>query len=585
MTATETADLLRRFDQVVAERPEDLAVVGPAATPTSPAVTYAALAARVDRLARAMDRHGVRRGDVVGVCLPRQVDLLASLLAAWRLGAAFVPMDPAYPGARLRAMAVAAGVRTVLAGTSGAPWEAETSTVRVDQLPDDPLTDRALPSVDVTPGEPAYVIFTSGSTGTPKGVQVSRGAVTHLVDSLERVGLYPSEPSRVAWNASVSFDASVQQWVRICRGDTVLLIGDDLRTDPQRLADWLRANGATALDVTPTHWQVLAGAVTQPVRLFVGGEPVPPWLWRDLAARSGPTAVNLYGPTECTVDATAAWITGEDPVIGRPLPGVRAYVLDDDLEPARTGELYLAGPGVADGYRGQPGRTAERFLADPVAADGSRMYRTGDRVHQRPDGAMEYLGRTDRQVKVHGFRIEPGEIEAALVAHPDVAAAAVLPYDDPHRGTILVAYHVGAADGLRDWAADRLPTHLLPASFTALESFPRTVSGKLDLSALPAPRFPAESSTASVGSEVESLIADVWGEVLGRSGVGADDDFFALGGHSLLALHVVAAIRKRLGVRLPSIDIYERPRLRDLAERVAELAATEAVPSTDPGRC
>ena len=575
MLATTDTDPMLRLREVVARRPADLAVVAAEKT-----LTFAELADRIDRLARSLHHHGLRRGDMVGVSLPRRCELLVALLAVWRIGAAFVPMDPGYPPERLRHTAFAAGVRAVLTDGTGAPWPPEIPTIRADQPA--PQVSGPGPADHDDAGltdEPAYVIFTSGSTGMPKGVQVGRKSVAHLVASLEWFGLYPAAGARVAWNASVSFDASIQQWIRVCRGDAVVLVDDELRTDPPRLAAFLAEHGVTDLDVTPSHWQVLRDHLRQPLRLFVGGEPIPPSMWTELSTRDELRAANLYGPTECTVDSTAAWITGDRPTIGPALSGVRTYVLDDALEPAGTGELYIAGPGVAHGYLGQPGRTAERFLADPFAGDGSRMFRTGDRVRRSADGDLEFLGRTDRQVKIHGYRIEPAEIEAALMTHAAVAAAVVSVHDDPHRGRVLVAHYVGDVPTarLREHLAGLLPAFMAPAALVPLQELPRSASGKVDTAALPAPTF-EESGTAQDEGQAplgpaETLIAEIWADVLGRERVHATDDFFDLGGHSLLALHVIAAIKREWGVRLRSTTVYQLPRLCDLAKHVTELTS------------
>ncbi|WP_410638375.1 non-ribosomal peptide synthetase [Amycolatopsis sp. lyj-346] len=579
MPTTADTDLMARLREVVALRPGDLAVVAAGGT-----LTYAELADRIDGLARTLHHHGVGRGDLIGICLPRRGELLVALLAVWRLGAAFVPMDPVYPPERLHHMASTTGMCAVLTDGTAAPSLFGVPAIRVDEsAAEAPEPSPAPRSESGHSDELAYVIFTSGSTGTPLGVQVGRKSLTHLMASLERSGVYPAAGARVAWNASVSFDASVQQWTRVCRGDTIVLLDEEVRRDPQRLAEFLADHGVTDLDVTPSHWQVLRDHVRQPLRLFVGGEPIPPRMWTDLATGDAVRAVNLYGPTECTVDSTAAWITGTRPTIGRALPGVRTYVLGNALEPVRTGELYLAGPGVAHGYRGRPSRTAERFLADPFAGDGSRMYRTGDRVRRSDDGELEFLGRADRQVKIHGFRIEPAEIEAVLATHPGVASAVVVVHDDPHRGRVLVAYCLGAvpAARLREHAAARLPAFMVPAAFVPMRELPRTASGKVDTATLPTPTFEESSEAPGVEDQlpagpVETLIAQIWAELLGREHVHATDDFFALGGHSLLALHVVAAIKREWGVQLPSTTVYQLPRLRDLARHVAKITACRA---------
>jgi acyl-coenzyme A synthetase/AMP-(fatty) acid ligase/acyl carrier protein len=290
-------------------------------------------------------------------------------------------------------------------------------------------------------------------------------------------------------------------------------------------------------------------------------------MWRELA-ESPLEALNLYGPTESTVDATATWITGPGgPHIGVPLAGIRAHVLDDALRPAPAGELYLSGPRLAAGYLGRPGLTADRFVPDPFGPPGTRLYRTGDEVRWSPGGTLEFTGRLDRQVKLRGYRIELGDIESALCDAPGVTAAAVVLRDDQ-----LVAYHVGGgSEEARAAAAAQLPGYMVPAAFVRLDQLPRTPNGKLDTAALPAPA--AEAGGAAPSGVVEELIADVWSEVLGRDRIGADDDFFALGGHSLVALRVVARLKKNFGVPVSTKDVYRHPRLADLAQHVSALGA------------
>jgi acyl-coenzyme A synthetase/AMP-(fatty) acid ligase/acyl carrier protein len=377
----------------------------------------------------------------------------------------------------------------------------------------------------------------------------------------------------VGWNASASFDASVQQWVRVCRGDTVVVLDEEQRRDPVRFGAALAEYAITDVDATPSHWAAVAHAVTTPaLRLFLGGEPVPAALWRrlDAAARAGRLqALNLYGPTECTVDATAGPIEGAEPHIGRPLPGVEVRVLDDRLAEVpvgTTGEVYLSGRGVARGYVNRPGLTAERFVADPFAGDGRRMYRTGDEARWRADGTLEFVGRADRQVKVRGFRVEPGEVEAVISQYRDGCAATVVA-----RGDELVAYCVGEPDlgELRDHVAAHLPAHLVPDHFVRIAAFPLTVNGKLDSARLPEPEAGAARAAGRLPEgEYEELVADVWATVLGQERVFADDDFFALGAHSLMAIRVVSRVKKELGVTLSIRDVYRRPLLCDFAEFV-----------------
>ncbi|MFE7184583.1 non-ribosomal peptide synthetase [Streptomyces erythrochromogenes] len=577
--STVTADLSARLRGVVAAHPGRVAVHA-----VDGSLDFAGLDRRTAALARALRAAGVRRGDRVGVHLARTADLPVALLATWRAGAAYVPLDPAYPAERIAFMAADARLAAVVSADAEPPVPAG-----VPVLPptaDAPAADS--PSVPFAPHplDSAYVIYTSGSTGRPKGVEVPHGAVADLVAALELSGAYRPEPGVVAWNASVSFDASVQQWVRICRGDTLVVVDDAQRAEPARLVRLLAEHGVTDLDLTPSHWQLLreplAGARVP--RLFMGGEPVPARTWRELAdARID--ALNLYGPTECTVDAITTPITGPGPHLGEPLPGVRAYLLDGRLAPVTAagavGELYLAGPGLAHGYPGHPGLTAGRFTADPFATGpGARMYRTGDQARRNADGLLEYVGRVDRQVKLRGFRVELGEVEHALGSLPAVTAAAVTLHEAAPGDHRLAGYVTGAGLRPADLLAElrrTLPAHLVPSTVTVLDALPLTPNGKVDhaaLPALPAPAAPAApaSGPAAQGG-VDEQVAEVWRTVLGVPDIEQTDDFLSLGGHSLAALRVVHLLRRKLNVELQLRDLLDAADLAGFTAAVRRAAA------------
>ncbi|MFD7587155.1 non-ribosomal peptide synthetase [Kitasatospora sp. NPDC059811] len=545
-------DLLHRLRDAVAAHPERTAVLAGTAR-----LDFAELDLRTAALARALRAHGVGRGDRVGVHLARTADLPVALLAVWRAGAAYVPLDPAYPAERLAFMAADARLAALISA-DGLPAAQGVPVLRPDAAGPDTVEGLELPEA-ADPLDPAYVIYTSGSTGLPKGVEVPRGAVAALVEALEATGAYRAEPGVVGWNASVSFDASVQQWARICRGDTVLVIGDEDRADPARVAALLAEHAVTDLDLTPSHWELLREPLTgaRVPRLFMGGEPVPEHTWRELAD-GGIDALNLYGPTECTVDAVTAPISGPGPHLGEPLPGVRLHLLDEKLAPVAdglVGELYLAGPGLAHGYPGRPGLTAGRFVADPTAP-GERMYRTGDQARRGEGGRLEYVGRVDRQVKLRGYRIELGEVEHALARLDGVQAAAVTVHEPAPGDRRLIGYVTGTATAaeLTERLRATLPAHLVPSAITVLDAMPLTPNGKVDHAALPAPAAqpaPAAEETLAEGADgLAEQVAEVWRTVLGLTGVTPTDDFFSLGGHSLAALRVVHLLRRRLGIEL-----------------------------------
>ncbi|MEU6060723.1 non-ribosomal peptide synthetase [Streptomyces sp. NPDC047097] len=594
------ADLLERLAAVPGDR---RAVVA-----RDRALSFDALRAEAMRIAARLTARGIGPESVVALCLPRGADLVAALIGTLTAGAAYLPVDPKLPAERRRYLVEDAGADLVV--TAGPVTAAHQVTVAELTAGEPEAAAAAYAPVPVAPGTLAYVLYTSGSTGRPKGVEIGRGAAAALLAELERTGIVAGEDGtgvggRVGWNASPSFDASVQQWVRICRGDTLVMIDEETRADPALLARFVDEQGLTDLDLTPSHADPLLdllgapgspGAGPRPLTLLVGGEAISPALWRRIGERTADgtvRAVNLYGPTECTVDATAGWIDGTGtPHIGTPLPGLRARVLDGKLNPVppgESGELYLAGPRVGRGYRNRPALTAERFTADSAAdaAPGDRMYRTGDLVRALPDGRLGYLGRADGQVKLRGHRIELPEIEAALAALPPVAEAVAVLREDVHGAPGIVAYYrpaPGAGDatpeGLRARLAAALPAYMVPAALVALDRFPVTVGGKLDRAALPAPGpAPAEPGTADGPAggltHSEQLIAGVWAAVLNAPRIGPEDNFFKLGGHSLLAIKLVSRVRAELGVALPVKAVYAHPRLRDLAIHIDGLIAAQ----------
>ncbi|MEU6485724.1 non-ribosomal peptide synthetase [Streptomyces sp. NPDC046887] len=592
------ADLLERLAAVPGDR---RAVVARDRT-----LSFGALRAEAMRIAARLTARGIGPESVVALCLPRGAELVAALIGTVTAGAAYLPVDPGLPAERRRYLVEDAGADLVV--TAGPVAGADQVTVA--ELTAGEAETATYAPAPVAPGTLAYVIYTSGSTGRPKGVEIGRGAAAALLAELERTGIVTGDGGgdggRVGWNASPSFDASVQQWVRVCRGDTLVMIDEETRADPALLARFVDEQGLTDLDLTPSHADPLLdllgapgalGAGPRPLTLLVGGEAISPALWRRIGERTADgtvRAVNLYGPTECTVDATAGWIDGTGtPHIGTPLPGLRTRVLDEKLNPVppgESGELYLAGPRVGRGYRNRPALTAERFTADSAAdaAPGDRMYRTGDLVRALPDGRLAYLGRADGQVKLRGHRIELPEIEAALAARPEVAEAVAVLREDVHGAPGIVAYYrpaAGAAgdttpEALRAQLAAALPAYMVPAALVALDRFPVTVGGKLDRAALPAPGpAPAEPGTADGPAggltRSEQLIAGVWAAVLNAPRIGPEDNFFKLGGHSLLAIKLVSRVRAELGVALPVKAVYAHPRLRDLAIHIDGLIAAQ----------
>ncbi|MFJ4594491.1 amino acid adenylation domain-containing protein [Kitasatospora sp. NPDC088861] len=547
------------------------------------ALTFAELDARANRLAHRLIAAGVVPGSVVALALPRSVESVVGLLAVLKAGGVYLPLDPSYPAERTAyTLEDAAPVLVLSDGRWPLPEVlAGLSVLDVTDVPGpDGSLSRRLESADA-----AYVIYTSGSTGRPKGVVVSHGSLAALLAGHRMELMAGEERRRVALTASLCFDASWDGVLWMVAGHELHLIGDDLRLDAAALVRHVGTHGLDVVNSTPSFAAQLVeeGLLDAPAPKLVllGGEAVGQALWTRLREAPGTRAYNLYGPTECTVDALVQPLDGADrPVLGRTVAGTAGYVLDEHLNPVPAGvpgELYLAGAGLARGYLGRAALTAERFVASPFA-EGTRMYRTGDLVRRTRDGELEYLGRTDDQVKIRGFRIELGEIEQALTRHPEVAAAVVRPDDS---GSRLVAYLVTDRPldpaGLRAFTAESLPAHMVPAAFVALPALPLTGSGKVDHRALPAPDFAALPAGRPARTPRERLLCTLFAETLGLERVGIDDGFFDLGGHSLLAMKLLSRIRTALGVDLGMRALFEAPTVAGLDRRLDQGPAADAL--------
>lgn len=534
-------------------------------------VSYAELDARVARLATALRRRGVAAGDVVGVRLGRSAGAVVALLAVWRAGAAYLPLDPEYPDERLAFLVRDGGARLVVT---------EEDLAAAAQHDDEEFRPPE-------PSDPAYLIYTSGSAGQPKGGLVEHGALARRVRWMRaEYGLRPGD--RVVGFASLSFDAHAEElYPALTAGASVLLLPDGAITLP----DVLRGPAGrevTVLDLPTAYWHRLTQALDdvswpESLRLvIIGGEQAHAAAVARWRARFGDRVrlVNTYGPTEATIVATACELGAGDgerqPPIGRPVGGTTAYVLGPNGElvpPGVPGELYLGGEGLARGYLGRPALTAGNFVPDPHRP-GSRRYRTADRVRQRADGRLEFLGRLDGQVKVRGFRVEPDEVTAALLRHPGVRQATVTASADR-----LVAYVAGSASPgeLRLHLAATLPPHLVPAAWVPLDTLPLTITGKVDHAALPAPDPARATEFVPPRGEAELLVAGVWGTVLGLDAgrIGALDDFFALGGHSLLAVRVAALVRNAIDAEMPIRTVFDHRTVAELATAVEKLLAEQ----------
>jgi amino acid adenylation domain-containing protein len=550
-------------------------------------MTYAQLEARSRRLAHRLAAEGVRPGARVAVCMERGPEMVVALLAVLRAGAAYVPVDPDQPAERVRRLLDGVAAPVVLTQSRLAELlPADASVIAVDTLPEEEA-ESAAPFVDaaVDPEDIAYVIHTSGSTGTPKGVEVPhRALAAHMAWMRRRFPL--GADGAVLQKTPFGFDASVWEfWAPLLEGARLVMAPPGAHREPARLMDAVRSGAVTTLQMVPSLLAVLVEtpgleACTSLRRVFAGGEALPGELVRRLRTRLDVEVVNLYGPTEACIDASFHVVGAHDssPVapIGRPVDGTRLYVLDAVhrlLPPGAAGELCIGGAGVARGYIGRPALTAEKFVPDAFAGvPGARMYRSGDRVRWGADGALEFLGRADLQVKVRGVRVEPGEVEAALAALPGVGAAAVVARED-RPGDVRLAAYVAPADSaappepdaLRRALAAVLPDAMVPSAFVVLDRLPLTPSGKTDRRALPAPGEAAGAEFVEPATATERVLAEIWSEVLGVERVGADDSFFALGGHSLLAVQAATRIRAALGVDVPLRTLFDEPRLRGLA--------------------
>jgi amino acid adenylation domain-containing protein len=619
------------FEEQVRRQPD-----APALVCGDDALDYAELNRRANQVAHRLRALGVKPDDRVAICAERSLAMVIGLLGVLKAGGAYVPLDPAAPSARLAHMladCAPAAVLTQSALRAAAAGLGERGVPPALLVLDDGSLD-AQPTHDpIVDGlharHLAYVIYTSGSTGRPKGVMVEHRSAVNFWRVMSRTTHRDCPPrARVALNAAFTFDMSLKGILQLLSGHCLVLIPEAIRASGPALLAFLEQERIDAVDSTPSQIAGLLAAGLldttgrRPGAVLLGGEAIPRAMWAQLEAAPHIHFFNMYGPTECTVDATIASVRDassvpaidgpaidgstirsaaiDGPAIGRPVANTRVYVLDANREPTPIGvpgELYLAGVQVARGYWNRPDLTETRFLPDPFVSDptagaaagnaaDARMYKTGDLGRWRPDGTLEYLGRNDFQVKIRGYRIELGEIETALMACDGVRDAVVLSREDTPGDPRLVAYivpHDGvdlAAADLRQQLSRDLADYMLPSAFVCLPALPLTPHGKLDRRALPPPDQSAVVSRAyeAPAGEIEETIAAIWQELLGLERVGRHDHFFELGGHSLLAMQLVLRVRERFEVDVPLRALFEQPVLSFLAESVvsAQMASFAA---------
>ena len=561
-------------------------------------LTYAELDSRANQLARLLGRQGVECETLVGLCVERSLEMVVALLGILKAGAAYVPLDPAYPRDRIQHVLEDAHVPLVVT-QAGLVHHLPSTSARVICL------DHAVPSG--LSGEPvpsaagannlAYVIYTSGSTGKPKGVEVEHRSVVNFLCSMQREPGFTAADALVAVT-TLSFDiAGLEIYLPLLCGGRIVIASRETTYDGRRLAELIERSKATVMQATPATWRLLFESGwrgNRNLRILVGGEALPAGLAQELVTRCGPVW-NMYGPTETTIWSSIYRVHGGEGrilPIGRPIANTTFYILDPERQPVpvgQEGELYIGGEGLARGYFERPELTSGKFVADPFRGQSdARMYRTGDLARFREDGNVEYVGRLDHQVKIRGFRIEPGEIEAVLDQHPDVVRSVVVATEQGSGEKSLVAYVVPRAESvlsaaeLREHAGKQLPEHMIPAAIVQLAALPLTPNGKVDRKALPAPRagdFPGNRTYVAPRDATERKLARLWEETLGVQPIGVQTSFFDLGGRSLVAARLFTRISRAFGRDLPLATLFRAPTIERLAAELRQATAHPAYTS------
>lgn len=591
-----------QFEYMASKYPERMAV-----SDEKDELSYADLNKKANQLARILLEKGVRTDTFVALLMPRSVDMIVSILAVLKTGAAYVPIDPIYPQDRINYIVQDASPHCLITTQELAPHIEGIEMVIVEELSyssypveNIKLGERSAP---LLPMSPAYIIYTSGSTGRPKGVVIPHQNVIRLLDATDE-WFHFNEEDRWSLFHSYAFDFSVWEiWGALLYGGELVVIPYDISRSPLDFLGWLADKQITVVNQTPSaFYQLMQADKEQPVLsqklslryVVFGGEALDLarlQKWYERHPADSPTLINMYGITETTVHVSYLALNEElshsqaNSLIGTAIPDLNIYVLDERLEPVPPGvigEMYVAGEGLAQGYINKAALTAERFIANPYGTAGSRMYRTGDLARWTKDGELDYIGRIDHQVKVRGFRIELGEIEQVLLKHPHIAQTAVLAREDRPGDIRLAAYYVKEQDAvvteqlLKEFALLSLPSYMVPSSYTLLEQMPLTANGKLDIKQLPAPSIVLQELVLPTTPQ-EALLCELFCEVLNLPQVGTEDSFFELGGHSLLAVQLISRIREAFGKELAIGHLFDAPTVSGLAHILQKGAASQAL--------
>jgi len=568
------------FEEQVARTPERIAVCF-----EGHQLTYAELNAKANQLANYLVALGVGPEVLVGVSLPRSLEMLVGVLGILKAGGAYVPLDPAYPVERLCFMMEDSGEKLLVTDQQLASRLRARSgrTVLLDKDWSVIATLSAQnPSVGVMPGNLAYTLYTSGSTGKPKGVQIEHRSVVNFLTSMRQSPGLTADDVMLAVT-TLSFDiAGLELYLPLITGARVVIVSREIALDGEQLLSAIEQNHATVLQATPVTWRLLldAGWPDSDLKVICGGEALPRELARRLVNNT-PSVWNLYGPTETTIWSSIYRVVDDGHLlvpIGRPIANTQMYILDPTLNPVSVGaigELYIGGDGLARGYLNRPELTAQKFISNSFRA-GMRLYKTGDLARYLPSGDIEFLGRIDHQVKIRGFRIELGEIEAVLEQHTDIQQAVVVAREWQSE-TRLLAYVVTnghphpASGALRSLLRKQLPDYMVPAAFISLQALPLTPNGKIDRDALPAPDATntlADEGYAAPGTVLEEKLSGIVANLLGLERVGVNDNFFLIGGHSLFGTQLIARIQATFGVELPLRSIFDLPTPALLAREI-----------------